>query len=116
MVDYAFSDMTPGPTRAFGRFELRSLLGKSAGSMVWLALDTRAGSEVQLTMPRVAPAMEIIQQPQRLSADGYAVEITTKGIWNTLEVRAPGRVLYRGGEGCWFWTRRGATLSAGHGT
>ena len=55
MVANAFSAMTPGPTRAFGRFELRSLLGKSAGSMVWLALDTRAGSEAMLTMPREAP-------------------------------------------------------------
>ena len=25
--------------RKFGRFELRKLLGKSAGSMVWLAFD-----------------------------------------------------------------------------
>ena len=55
MVANAFSAMTPGPSRAFGRFELRSLLGKSAGSMVWLALDTRAGCDVMLTMPREAP-------------------------------------------------------------
>ncbi len=56
MLDHAHSDMTPGPTRAFGRFELRSLLGKSAGSMVWLALDTRSGIEAMLTMPREAPS------------------------------------------------------------
>ena len=39
----------------FGRFELRHLLGKSAGTMAWLAFDPVAGSEVMLTMPRVQP-------------------------------------------------------------
>jgi HD-like signal output (HDOD) protein len=46
----------PNPTRAFGRFELRRLLGKSAGTMAWLAHDPRAGHEVVLTLPRVQPA------------------------------------------------------------
>jgi HD-like signal output (HDOD) protein len=45
----------PHPTRAFGRFELRGLLGKSAATMVWLARDPRAGREVMLTLPRVQP-------------------------------------------------------------
>ncbi|HEY4067730.1 MAG TPA: HDOD domain-containing protein [Burkholderiaceae bacterium] len=44
------------PTRLFGRFELRQLLGKSAGTMAWLAFDPGAGAEVMLTMPRVQPA------------------------------------------------------------
>jgi hypothetical protein len=57
-----------------------------------------------------APALEIHLRPQHLSAGGYAVETTTKGIWNRLEVRAPGRVLYHGREGAWFWTARGASL------
>jgi len=46
---------TPHPTRSFGRFELRQLLGKSAGTMSWLAHDPVAGREVMLTMPRVQP-------------------------------------------------------------
>lgn len=45
----------PHPTRAFGRFELRRLLGKSATTMVWLAFDPRAGRELMLTLPRVQP-------------------------------------------------------------
>ncbi len=47
---------SPTPARAFGRFELRRLLGKSEATMTWLAHDTRAGTDVMLTMPRVAPA------------------------------------------------------------
>jgi non-specific serine/threonine protein kinase len=44
------------PTRAFGRFELRALLGRSERTMLWLAYDRRVGQEMLLTMPRVAPA------------------------------------------------------------
>ncbi len=43
------------PTRAFGRFALRRLLGRSVGSMAWLAFDPSLGAEVMLTMPRVQP-------------------------------------------------------------
>ena len=43
------------PTRKFGRFELHQLLGKSAGTMVWLARDSRGGHDVMLTLPRVQP-------------------------------------------------------------
>jgi len=46
----------PAPTRAFGRFELRRLLGKSVRSMSWLAFDPRSQQEVMLTMPRTQPA------------------------------------------------------------
>ena len=60
--------------------------------------------------PHEAPASEIELRPQRLSAGDYAVEITTKGIYNNLEVRGPGRVFYHGREGAWSWTPRGATL------
>ncbi len=56
MIANAFSDTPPNPTRAFGHFELRALLGKSAATMVWLALDRRAGVEMMLTLPREAPA------------------------------------------------------------
>jgi non-specific serine/threonine protein kinase len=55
MVAPAHNDMMPGPTRAFGRFDLRSLLGKSAGTMVWLAHERASGREFMLTMPREAP-------------------------------------------------------------
>src|SRR6478609_4677120 len=41
--------------RSFGRFELRALLNKSARSMLWLVHDPRAGQEMILCMPRVAP-------------------------------------------------------------
>jgi len=43
------------PSRRFGRFELRQLLGKSAGTMVWLARDPRTGHDVMLTLPRIQP-------------------------------------------------------------
>lgn len=56
MVTSATPAARPNPNRAFGRFELRQLLGKSAGTMVWLAYDPRAGQEVMLTLPRVQPA------------------------------------------------------------
>ena len=46
------------PPRAFGRFELRQLLGKSAGTMVWLAFDPRLSQELMLTLPRLQPADE----------------------------------------------------------
>jgi HD-like signal output (HDOD) protein len=54
----SFSDKRPaaGIARAFGRYELRQLLGKSQHSMVWLALDPRTAQEVMLTLPRVQPA------------------------------------------------------------
>ena len=44
------------PTRQFGRYELRRLLGKSDATMLWLAVDTRTQADMMLTMPRVAPA------------------------------------------------------------
>jgi eukaryotic-like serine/threonine-protein kinase len=46
-----------GP-RAFGRFALLQLLGKSELTMSWLASDPRSGQEVILAMPRVQPADE----------------------------------------------------------
>jgi len=43
-------------SRRLGRFELRQLLGKSSGTMVWLAFDPRSDQEVMLTLPRAQPA------------------------------------------------------------
>ena len=39
----------------FGRFALRQLLGKSAGTTAWLAFDPRLGHDVMITVPRVQP-------------------------------------------------------------
>ena len=55
MVAPAHTDMMPGPTRAFGRFDLRGLLGRSAATMVWLAQERTSGRELMLSMPREAP-------------------------------------------------------------
>jgi HD-like signal output (HDOD) protein len=52
----AHAPTSPTPARAFGRFQLRRLLGKSERTMAWLALDTRAGVEAMVTLPRMAPA------------------------------------------------------------
>jgi serine/threonine protein kinase len=72
MVANAFPTAHAHPTRAFGRFELRRLLGKSAGTMVWLALDPRSGAEVMLSLPRVQPndavALEHWHRDVRLAA------------------------------------------------
>ncbi len=53
---HATAPASPTPARAFGRFELRRLLGKSDATMTWLAHDSRNGGDAMLTMPRVAPA------------------------------------------------------------
>lgn len=45
----------PSPIKAFGRFELRQLLGKSDRSMCWLVHDPRLGQDLMLTLPRVQP-------------------------------------------------------------
>jgi HD-like signal output (HDOD) protein len=55
MVANALPTATTNPTRAFGRFELRRLLGKSAATMAWLAHDPRTGREAILTLPRMQP-------------------------------------------------------------
>jgi len=72
MVAHALSTAQSNPTRAFGRFELRQLLGKSVGTMAWLAFDPRSGQEVMLTMPRVQPpdaaALDEWQRDARLAA------------------------------------------------
>ena len=51
---------TPSPTpappaRRFGRFELKSLVGKSLASNTWLAFDARLQADVLLCVPRVQP-------------------------------------------------------------
>ncbi len=57
MVAHAPPTAAPAvaPKREFGRFELRRLLGKSAGAMSWLAFDPRTQAEVVLALPRLQP-------------------------------------------------------------
>jgi len=72
MVAHAVPVAQPNPTRNFGRFQLRQLLGKSAGTMVWLAFDPRSGTELMLSLPRLQPAgpaeLEHWQRDARASA------------------------------------------------
>ncbi|MBC7954646.1 MAG: protein kinase, partial [Cytophagales bacterium] len=56
MLETDHTHPKPNPTRVFGRFELRQLLGKSERTMVWLAFDPRSEQELMLTLPRVQPA------------------------------------------------------------
>ncbi|MEO5686457.1 MAG: HDOD domain-containing protein [Burkholderiaceae bacterium] len=49
---------SPAPNRAvrmLGRYQLLRLLGKSAQTMLWLALDTNGDVEVMVALPRVQP-------------------------------------------------------------
>lgn len=79
------------PTRAFGRFELRQLLGKSQGTMSWLAFDPRLGQELMLTLPRVQPAdaaalelrLREMKQAARLNHPNLAhvVEVGAQDHW-----------------------------------
>jgi eukaryotic-like serine/threonine-protein kinase len=45
----------PAAVRRLGRFELRSLVGRSAHSMAWRVGDPRTGQELLLVMPRRQP-------------------------------------------------------------
>ncbi len=86
----------PHPIRAFGRYELRQLLGKSAGSTAWLAFDPRLGQEVMLTIPRVQPpdagALELrlreMKQATRLNHPNLAhvIEVGVQDHWPFLAV------------------------------
>ncbi|HEX2541763.1 MAG TPA: HDOD domain-containing protein [Caldimonas sp.] len=55
MLQTASAPPPLAPTRAFGRFALRRLLGKSESTMLWLAVDTRSAAETMLMLPRAAP-------------------------------------------------------------
>ena len=77
---HAPAPVSPTPARAFGRYRLRRLLGKSEATMTWLAEDTQAGVEVMLNLPRVAPAgagalaawMAAVRRAARLDHPGLA--------------------------------------------
>ncbi len=93
-----------GVARQLGRFELRSLLGKSAATMVWLAFDARLDQELMLTLPRVQPAtrvalerwLEEVQAAARLAHPNLAhvVDIGVQEHWPYVAVdRALGMTL-----------------------
>lgn len=77
--------------RRLGRFELRQLLGKSGGTMVWLAFDSRVDQELMLTLPRVQPAtpaalerwQEEVRSAARLNHPNLAhvVEVGVQDNW-----------------------------------
>jgi non-specific serine/threonine protein kinase len=73
------------PTRSFGRYELRQLLGKSVGTMAWLALDTRIGQEVTLTLPRVQPA-DAAALEQRVREMKQAARLNHPNLAHAIEV------------------------------
>lgn len=104
MVAPAVPGLQPNPRRSFGRFELRRPLGKSAGTMVWLAHDPDPGQELMLTLPRVqpadAPALETWQREARMAARlnhpqlSPVVECGVQDHWPFIAVdRAPGVTL-----------------------
>ena len=79
-----------GVVRTLGRFELRRLLGKSAGTMVWLAFDPRLDQELMLTLPRAQPtgaALERWQEEVRSAARlnhphlAHVVEVGVQDHW-----------------------------------
>ena len=92
------------PTRGFGRYELRRLLGKSGRCMTWLAHDPRSSQDVMLTMPRLQPPDEAAlhawkndtEQGARLNHPNLAhvIEIGVHDGWPYLAVdRALGQTL-----------------------
>lgn len=94
MVAPASSTQRPAAAsiaRRLGRFELRQLLGKSSGTMVWLAFDPRLDQELMLTLPRVQPptpaALERWQDEVRSAARlnhpnlAHVVEVGVQEHW-----------------------------------
>jgi eukaryotic-like serine/threonine-protein kinase len=71
--------------RMFGPYELRQVLGRSAATMAWLAVDTRQGQEVMLCMPRVQPADGAPQQDWLTNAQ-RASRLRHPNIAPTLEI------------------------------
>jgi hypothetical protein len=61
-------------------------------------------------MPREAPPLNLIERPGRLSAHGYSVEISERGLRTYLEVRTPNRLIYQGREKKRYLTVRGASV------
>ncbi len=75
----------PNATRAFGRFELRQLLGKSDRTMVWLAFDPRSTQELMMTMPRVQP-VDVAAQERWTAEARKATRITHPNLAHAVEI------------------------------
>ena len=85
MSDSVPSSPKPAPTRAFGRFELRLLLGKSERTTAWLAHDPRSKQELILTLPRVQPAGAAAQE-QWLADARHAARLNHPNLAHVVEI------------------------------
>ena len=72
-------------TPAFGRFQLLRLLGKSARTLVWLAIDPDDDAERVLVMPRTQAA-DRRELDMQLQAARKALRVTHPGLAVPLEV------------------------------
>lgn len=83
----------PAGPPSFGRFRLQQLLGKSARTLVWLAVDPQAQELRLLVMPRVQaanrPALE-----RQLQAARMALRVSHPGLAVPLEIGEVDRWVY----------------------
>jgi HD-like signal output (HDOD) protein len=75
----------PPASPAFGRFRLQRLLGKSAQTLVWLAVEPRSDQERVMVMPRAQVADRVDLQ-RHLQAARMAMRVTHPGLAPPLEV------------------------------
>jgi eukaryotic-like serine/threonine-protein kinase len=115
MATVSASSIKAPVLRKFGRYELRQLLGRSAATMAWLAVDTAAAHEVMLVLPREQPVgagaleawLEGVKKAARLNHPNLApvLEATVRDQWPYVAVdRAHGLTL-----GEWLRAHPGST-------
>ncbi len=75
----------PSAAPAFGRFQLLRLLGKSARTLVWLAIDPSSDDERVLVMPRAQSGDRTVLE-QQLHAARKALRVTHPGLAVPTEV------------------------------
>ncbi len=61
-------------------------------------------------MPREVPPLRLNPYRGRLSAGGYRVEVSERGLLTSLDIATPEKSIYRGREPGQLWTRRGAMI------
>jgi len=61
-------------------------------------------------VPREVPLLLLNHYRGRLSAGGYRVEVSERGLCSSLEIATPKELLYEGLEPGQFWTRRGILI------
>ncbi len=96
------SQTAPPPTRRFGRYEIRQMIGRSQASGAWLAFDPRQQQEVLLVVPRSAPALaadreawvQEVQSGARLQHPRLAevMEVALLDTWPYASVARDGRI------------------------